>query len=745
MKTKHFQRAAGLLLLLLVLAAVLGVLPAQALDRPTRQRIMKAVVQIVAADRDGKRLTPKWSGSGTIVSPDGLILTNCHVAFPRAMWDDPQFDRDVLIVSLTIRSDQPPQPTYLAEVVQYDPQLDLAVIRVTHTLDGNQVNVGTLNLPTVALGDSDELEIGDPITIFGYPGIGGETITLTSGDVSGFTLERGITGRAWIKTDATIAGGNSGGTAVDENGLLIGVPTQGGAGAADRIVDCRYVADTNGDGKIDEHDTCVPMGGFINALRPVNLAKPLIDAAVRGLGPQPTPSPQPSPAPSGPARVSRLFFAPGVNSYDQPTTVVESFPSGTEAIYLFFDYSNFQDGTSWHPVLVYNGQRYEDTWPASTWSGGPSGNWWISISDEPLADGTYEFQLYYGGEKLASKSVKVGGPALKTPAFLNLLPQDEAGNESFLPTGVKKIIARFDYQNMTASTRWSYRLYQDGRTVETKDGTSLQGSGRSSLILERPGGFAAGNYRLELYIGTRLAATADFTVAGNVSGQVFGPITFARGKDRQDNPLNPGTTFPSGISELYAFFDYQGMQDGWEWTRRWSIDGEVVVDSTGIWTSGASGKNFWVRIYSQDALPDGEYRLELLVRGSPVQSASCLVGSPAAPTPTPVPAKQGLEVYGTIADADTGRGIPGAAFIVLKPGITVDAFQWTDEEVYTWAKSDRNGAYELPKPLVRGETYSIIVAAQGYRPLAEDGVRISTDPKAVPSPFELNIRLQRAK
>ncbi|MGC8874732.1 MAG: carboxypeptidase-like regulatory domain-containing protein, partial [Chloroflexia bacterium] len=147
---------------------------------------------------------------------------------------------------------------------------------------------------------------------------------------------------------------------------------------------------------------------------------------------------------------------------------------------------------------------------------------------------------------------------------------------------------------------------------------------------------------------------------------------------------------------------------------------------------------------SQDGLPDGEYQLELLVRGTLVQRSSCIVGRGAAPTPTPAPGA-GLEVYGRITDADTGRGIQGAAFIVLMPGITVDAFGWTDEEVYTWAESDRNGAYELPKPLVRGETYSIIVAAKGYRPIAEDGVRISTDARAVPSPFELNVTLQRAK
>jgi len=48
------------------------------------------------------------------------------------------------------------------------------------------------------------------------------------------------------------------------------------------IVDCRPLADTNRDGYIDDNDTCVPTGGFINALRPITLAMPMIEAAKAG-------------------------------------------------------------------------------------------------------------------------------------------------------------------------------------------------------------------------------------------------------------------------------------------------------------------------------------------------------------------------------------------------------------------------------------------------------------------------------
>jgi hypothetical protein len=205
------------------------------------------------------------------------VLTNAHVVLP-----DRYFPVDELIIAMTITQDQEPEPRYYAEVLQADAALDLAVIRVTHDYDGNPVDRATLNLPYARMGDSDQLDLGDRLTILGYPGIGGDTVTLTSGEVSGFTSQPEYGTRAFVKTSATIAGGNSGGMAVDANGNLVGVPTQLGYGGEDQYVDCRVLADTNRDGFIDQFDSCVPTGGFINALRPVALALPLIEAAQRG-------------------------------------------------------------------------------------------------------------------------------------------------------------------------------------------------------------------------------------------------------------------------------------------------------------------------------------------------------------------------------------------------------------------------------------------------------------------------------
>ncbi len=264
----------------------------QALDKRVVQAATKAAVQlgplILAKTRSGKNeIRPFGWGSGTLLE-GGYILTNHHVAntdsIKRELRNKPGFKvvDGKLLVFITKRSDEPPVPSFVAEVVVDSPELDLAVLRVAYDLSGAEIDADELRLPSLPLGDSDKIELGENLYIFGYPGIGGDTITFTSGPVSGFTTERGVA-RAWIKTSASISGGNSGGTGVNDKGELIGVPTQGGSGDEKAsIVDCRPVSDTNNDGRIDGNDTCVAIGGFINALRSINLAKPLIRQARSG-------------------------------------------------------------------------------------------------------------------------------------------------------------------------------------------------------------------------------------------------------------------------------------------------------------------------------------------------------------------------------------------------------------------------------------------------------------------------------
>ncbi len=86
-------------------------------------------------------------GTGTLVSADGLILTNAHVAVTS---EECQSDR--LVIAITVRIDEPPIPTYTAEVLDSSPGLDLAVVRINGYMDGRVIDPGTLQLPFVELG-----------------------------------------------------------------------------------------------------------------------------------------------------------------------------------------------------------------------------------------------------------------------------------------------------------------------------------------------------------------------------------------------------------------------------------------------------------------------------------------------------------------------------------------------------------------------------------------------------------------
>jgi serine protease Do len=95
--------------------------------------------------------------------------------------------------------------------------------------------------------------IGDELVAIGFPGLGGETVTLTRGTVSGFLTDEAGRSRGWIKTDAEINPGNSGGMAINDRGELIGVPTI--------VVSGEKVT------------------GKIGVIRPINLARTIIDQA----------------------------------------------------------------------------------------------------------------------------------------------------------------------------------------------------------------------------------------------------------------------------------------------------------------------------------------------------------------------------------------------------------------------------------------------------------------------------------
>ncbi len=236
--------------------------------------LVNGTVQILmTATIGGQEQAYGW-GSGTILSANGLILTNAHVAMPSAaglgVFDadpTPAVDPEDLVIAIIVSEDQPAVPMYRATVLSADGYLDAAVIQIDRDLDGQPLSAAGLSLPTVPIGASDALHAGDALTVVGFPGIGGNTISLSSGRVSGFLGDDRIGPRAWIKTDAVISSGNSGGLAANEAGELIGIPTRArtdvggyswvrpialvmplidGARAGSRTVDSKYLVPATG-------------------------------------------------------------------------------------------------------------------------------------------------------------------------------------------------------------------------------------------------------------------------------------------------------------------------------------------------------------------------------------------------------------------------------------------------------------------------------------------------------------------
>ena len=264
--------------------------PAHAQADPTIVgRAIDAVVQLSIVVRgfvDGEQQVIWYAvGSGTVVSPDGLILTNQHLITPTGVDEklaeleaqlaaegksaDLQVDAERFMVAVS-DGRQLPHPRYVARVVEEDPSLDLAVLRIDGDERGTSLDPESLNLPSLPMGSSDAVNLGMPVHVFGFPAIGSGSLTYTIGIVSGFLFEEGIDGTAWINTDAVTSGGNSGGAAVNDAGELIGVPTSGSA------LDCR-AGDTNRDGIIGPEDVgCLPTGGSLTQLRPIDLARPLL-------------------------------------------------------------------------------------------------------------------------------------------------------------------------------------------------------------------------------------------------------------------------------------------------------------------------------------------------------------------------------------------------------------------------------------------------------------------------------------
>lgn len=154
-------------------------------------------------------------GSAVVVRKDGLVATNYHVVArdkSLRLYDD-------IYLSFALEPGEAATSAprrYRLKPAMLNQERDLALLKITP-----EDNAQPTAFTTIEFGDSQKLELLDDLVVIGFPDKGGTTVTVNTGVVEGKdTLE------GWIKTDARLMHGNSGGAAVNSEGKLIGIPTK---------------------------------------------------------------------------------------------------------------------------------------------------------------------------------------------------------------------------------------------------------------------------------------------------------------------------------------------------------------------------------------------------------------------------------------------------------------------------------------------------------------------------------------
>jgi S1-C subfamily serine protease len=227
------------------------------LSQQSRANIRQAVAAvglILVRGADDSAARPR--GSGVIVKSDGVVVTNHHVITDGK--PDRLFKELFFALSEDGMAATSEAKRYRLKPVLINREHDLALLRIVS--DGEAVV-----FPAIELGDSQSIKLLDDLTIIGFPEKGGATVTISRGEVQG----KDILGN-WIKTDARVIHGNSGGAAVSNSGKLIGIPT--------KVVADSQPIDKNGDGFPDDYKVY----GAVGFLRPAHLVAAMLAQMDRG-------------------------------------------------------------------------------------------------------------------------------------------------------------------------------------------------------------------------------------------------------------------------------------------------------------------------------------------------------------------------------------------------------------------------------------------------------------------------------
>jgi S1-C subfamily serine protease len=425
------------------------------------------------------------NGSGTIITADGHILTNHHVMDAGEMLPEietfcerqaPRRRASVEYTHIVWLPDERGTPTdaYRVELIE-DSSLaeDMALIQISEHLDGARVDTDENPFPFVEFGDSDDLREPEKITVIGYPANAGPQRRVSEGIFSGWG-DNGY-GVEWIYTDATTSGGNSGGTALNDQGLFIGIPS---AATSD---DCRP-DDTNFDGVIDENDGCVGLGGNYGLLVPGNTARefaeeaagielPIVDSGTP-VEDDPTQTPEETPANTdGPPFGDVSFTA--YNLEGEPIDELQN----VNLLEACFENNWVEDGQDLTATWYLDGEAYytdEYVWDEA-WNPQACATLYVEEDEAvPFLDpGAYHIELTVEGQTVTSDEVEVTLSSFVDSVSFRARDADretiepDAGN--VIAGEIETLYADIEFTGMAEGSIWEIEWYRDGELVVTSD------------------------------------------------------------------------------------------------------------------------------------------------------------------------------------------------------------------------------------------------------------------------------------
>ncbi len=371
------------------------------------------------------------------------------------------------------------------------------------------------------------------------------------------------------------------------------------------------------------------------------------------------------------------------------------------------------------------------------------------------------------------------GPAATPPAGLpqtgsatqasitNLLFSDvvDMNGQPGAPTtvfsaGTKTVFATYDYSGFQNGQTFSYSTLRPGNNRVSQNLTWSNGpQGHSFVNLSDENGLAEGSYVLTLALDGVQLATGTFTVGGDNGGSqggsqaaggapTTGPVVFAEDMTPDGRPVRPhgpGQPFSPQTTEVYAIFPYNNMPAGTNNTLHMVLRRHTNCPRF----VGQAGRQWHlVRTnYTDDNTPldQGHYRYEVDLPGGQVAAQGEFDLGSQSGAPTPATSNTGVQVVGSVTDADTGRPIANVLVVSLVPGTNPQTFLATPSEslVFSTGRTDTQGHFTLTPPWARGSTYYVVAGTNGYQPA------VSNTPFAIDQNtetlYEVTIQLHQAQ